>query len=282
MPNDTPDWTSVTNPAALLTAPAGVSVPRDGVSHTVGIFTLPAGTGAVRIVNTPSSIRPTQVNVFGLTTNLDWAEFPTLGNQAPNAITYKVPAEVDPTVSVDVTLDAGGGSGVVWVSALPSVIVATPDAGQAGLTELAGHLTTNVSTVLTVKAEQGVTIGGRLATAHTDAVPAPWEAANQAPINLGLAVPGNSNVNLGVVPPAGQRIYLHGLMWQFTGTGTANGDFEDALGNAFCSWNDSIRGPFTMDFRGAPLAAGVGMRIHNATANGSQFLNGSLTYSIGP
>lgn len=113
-----------------------------------------------------------------------------------------------------------------------------------------------------------------------NANPAPWQAANQPPLNLGLAVAANTTTVLipGIV---GQRIYLHELSFQFTGTGTANGNFNDdgGAGTSRFSWNDGIRGPFTMNFKGAPLPVGAAFRITNATAVGSQFLNGSLSYS---
>jgi hypothetical protein len=260
VPNDLPDWTlGVAQKEILIGGPWVIN--RDGAQHANTTAVLPVGIHSLLIhVSTSGSISNLKVN--GLTSGTNYLALRS-GSPAyvanPNTTVWAVPVNVatDSQFVVTITTLNLGATVTAWAVAVPQPV------GIFAFNHLDG--------VLHVTSEDNPQ--GTLLNPH------PWQAPTAFPKMIGQALARNTAAI--IIPASGtQIIYLHTVsLYMSAALGLGNMLLDDTTGVGIWRSNNTQTN-FQLDFRGAPLVAGRGLRIHNVDgAVDLAYVSGHVSYS---
>jgi len=261
-------FTPAPNTIALDTAPTGVPIlPLAGTSLTSGNFVncqpLPIGTTYVRVWMAPST--PATVQLIGLANPSVFGGLNRIYYQenAPTSTGFYRDVEVDPELELTLRFNNNGAGTINGL-----VITAHTDPVPPDVFNSQPAIPVNVQPAS----------GADFPVHNTTA--APWQAAAS---NAGVAA---TSVNAGasltlIAAVAGKTVYLHGYSFSQDGANAAaQWQLQDSGGGTIATFFDvAARHVFASgDFRGFPLAAGLGVRITNGGAAAS-FVGGFLSYT---
>lgn len=272
MPNDLPDYSTITTQRTALVDTSGFSSLQTAGFYTVAdttsrafTFTIPAGCQSIRmdafsgLVGTAWTNFHIIGNVSGKTyVNIDNSSFPSTGFESDK--TFR-PLPCDTVLTLSLKLSNTTAVNFILSSAqFPEDLVA----------EIGGTIGVTDGSAFVVRTDTGAT-------------PPPWQAPTSSVVLNG------SNVNAGatityLAGTAGQQIWLHGTEFS-TNAGAAAGNswvFDDTTGVRFGANSNSAmqdNNPVTrIDHKGRPMTAGAGLRATNQNA-GAMALYGNQDYA---
>jgi hypothetical protein len=111
-------------------------------------------------------------------------------------------------------------------------------------------------------------------------IPALWQAPSMPPIPIATVLAGGGGSLTLLSASANQRIRLFGLHCHQDGLGSTTIELQDSTNAVLDTWDPNLAEAWIMNYYGAPLALGVGLKLVN-TGPAAMTLRGGLTASQG-
>lgn len=268
MPNDVPDYSSVTVSSENAIPNSPFSFARDGLTHNINGVQIPVGTQWL-VIGTQNTTDISNVVVTGTSTNVDYA-FNTLSQLSP--LTYvRVHPSLDPTVNIGIGMANGSGNATIAIAfgASPTVVDVDPAAPSGVFLE--SDVSVRISTPL--NSGGAPDIGVQIENTHP---PAGTSANVNGPIGVGSIAAGATFTFFGG-GGAGVHTYLRRVTFSIEAVAATFGTIECPSGTVRANWDGRTTQIYTFDFDWLDCGANAGLVMKNTSAANSGIIDGHGT-----